>query len=88
VVAPIRDDQQLVAGQVVASGAGQRLRFARATAAQVGAAVDTVLRDPAYPSAARAVRDSFRAAGGTGAAADHLVQLAVGRSIKQPVLAR
>ena len=88
VVAPIRDDQQLVAGQVVAAGAGRRLRFARATAAQVGAAVDAVLSDPAYPAGARAVQDSFRAAGGTGAAADHLVQLAAGRSITQPVMAR
>jgi UDP:flavonoid glycosyltransferase YjiC (YdhE family) len=88
VVAPIRDDQQLVAGQVVAAGAGRRLRFARSTAAQVGAAIDTVLTDPGYPAAARVVRDAFRSAGGTAAAADHLVRLAAGRSAQRPVLAR
>jgi UDP:flavonoid glycosyltransferase YjiC (YdhE family) len=85
VVAPIRDDQQLVAGQVVAAGAGLRLRFARATAEQVGDAIDTALTEPARATAARAVRDSFRAAGGTSAAADHLVRLAVDHSCRRPV---
>ena len=88
VVAPIRDDQQLVAGQVVAAGAGLRLRFARATAGQVGDAIDTALTDPAYPTAARAVRDAFRAAGGTEAAADHLERLVAQRSWRQPALVR
>jgi UDP:flavonoid glycosyltransferase YjiC (YdhE family) len=76
VLAPIRDDQPLVAEQVVAAGAGIRLRFGRATAAQVGAAVDTVLAEPAYAAAAGRVRESFRAAGGSAAAADHLEGLA------------
>jgi UDP:flavonoid glycosyltransferase YjiC (YdhE family) len=88
VVAPIRDDQQLVAGQVVAAGAGLRLRFGRATAGQIGAAIDTALTDPAYPAGARVVRDAFRAAGGTAAAADHLELLTLGRSRRLPALAR
>ncbi|MFG3587756.1 glycosyltransferase [Streptomyces sp. NPDC047990] len=77
VVAPIRDDQPIVAGQVVAAGAGVRLRFGRADAARIGAAVEAVL-DPAggHRKAAEAVGESFRAAGGSESAADHLVSLA------------
>jgi MGT family glycosyltransferase len=72
VVAPIRDDQPIVAQQVVDAGAGLRLRFARASAEQVGAAIDTILADPAYREAARRIQQSFRTAGGAEAAAGHL----------------
>ncbi|MGW3158091.1 glycosyltransferase [Streptomyces sp. NPDC001089] len=80
VVAPIRDDQPIVAGQVVAAGAGVRLRFGRADAARIGAAVEAVL-DPTggHRKAAEAVGESFRAAGGSESAADHLVSLARSR---------
>ncbi|MER6260387.1 MULTISPECIES: glycosyltransferase [Streptomyces] len=76
VVAPIRDDQPVVAGQVVDSGAGVRVRFGRVTADRLGEAVDTVLHDPAHRSAAARVRTAFRAAGGAPAAAAHLERLA------------
>ncbi|GAA3524956.1 glycosyltransferase [Amycolatopsis ultiminotia] len=69
VVAPIRDDQPVIAEQVVTAGAGVRLRFARARASHIGAAVDQVLDDPQYRTAARRVADSFRTAGGAPAAA-------------------
>ncbi|MEY9962735.1 UDP:flavonoid glycosyltransferase YjiC (YdhE family) [Streptacidiphilus sp. MAP12-16] len=72
VVAPIRDDQPVVAGQVVAAGAGIRVRFGRTSAARLGEAVDTVLDAPAYRAAAQRIAASFRAAGGAAAAADHL----------------
>ncbi|ATE54040.1 glycosyltransferase [Actinosynnema pretiosum] len=77
VLAPIRDDQPIVAGQVVDAGAGLRLRFNRAGAEAIGKAVDAVL-DPAggHRDAARAIGDSFRAAGGASAAADHLIAVA------------
>ncbi|GAA3463214.1 glycosyltransferase [Saccharothrix longispora] len=77
VLAPIRDDQPVVAAQVVAAGAGVRVRFGRVTAAALGAALDAVL-DPAsgHLDAARALARSFRAAGGAPAAADHLVAVA------------
>ena len=77
VVAPLRDDQPLVAGQVVAAGAGVRLRFGRADTARVGAAIDAVL-DPAggHRAAAAAIGRGFRAAGGATAAADHLETIA------------
>ncbi len=77
VLAPIRDDQPLVAARVVAAGAGVRVRFGRVTAEGLGAALDAVL-DPGsgHREAAQAVGRSFRTAGGAPAAADHLVALA------------
>ncbi|MFJ4830706.1 glycosyltransferase [Streptomyces sp. NPDC088747] len=76
VVAPIRDDQPIVAGQVVDAGAGVRLRFGRADAARIGAAVEAVL-DPCggHREAAAAIGESFRAAGGSAAAATRLESL-------------
>jgi len=73
VVAPIRDDQPIVAGQVVDAGAGVRLRFGRADAAKIAAAVETVL-DPSggHRKAAEEIGESFRAAGGSAAAATRL----------------
>ncbi|HEV3358043.1 MAG TPA: glycosyltransferase [Pseudonocardiaceae bacterium] len=75
VVAPIRDDQPIVADQVVAAGAGVRLRFTRANAEQIGAAIDTVLGEASFRNAARAVGESFRQAGGAPAAAQALAQV-------------
>ncbi|WP_304412979.1 glycosyltransferase, partial [Frankia sp. QA3] len=63
VVAPIRDDQPVIAQQVVDAGAGIRLRFARATPAIVAAAVREVLDDPSHRLAAARIGASFRAAG-------------------------
>jgi zeaxanthin glucosyltransferase len=76
VVAPIRHDQPIVAGQVVDAGAGVRVRFHRVRPGQLRDAVTAVLDDPAYRSAARRVRDSFTAAGGAPAAARRLAALA------------
>lgn len=76
VVAPIRDGQPIVAQQVVNAGVGIRLRFARATAAQIGPAVEAVLTEPSYRQAAQRVRESFRAAGGAAAGAGYLAELA------------
>ncbi|MFF1612487.1 glycosyltransferase [Amycolatopsis sp. NPDC058278] len=77
VVAPIRDDQPIVAAQVVAAGAGIRLRFGRADAPRIAAAVEEVLTEPAYRRAAETVAASFHTAGGSPAAAGHLEQLAL-----------
>jgi MGT family glycosyltransferase len=75
VLTPIRDDQPLVAAQVVAAGAGIRLRFGRLRADELRAAIRAVLDDPAYRAAAGRIRDSFTAAGGAVTAADHLEKL-------------
>ena len=76
VVAPIRDDQSIVAGQVVATGAGVRVKFGRVRPPELRGALDAVLGDPAYAAAARRIAASFASAGGAAAAADHLERLA------------
>jgi UDP:flavonoid glycosyltransferase YjiC (YdhE family) len=78
VVAPIRDDQPIIAGQVEAAGAGVRVRFGRVTAAGLRAAIERVLSDPDHRAAAARVQVSFAAAGGAPVAAAHLDQLAAG----------
>jgi MGT family glycosyltransferase len=75
VVAPIRDDQPVVASQVAGCGAGIRVRFGRVNATELRTAITTVLDDPSYRAAARRVQTSFATAGGAAAAADHLEKL-------------
>ncbi len=75
VVAPIRDDQPVVAGQVVMAGAGIRVHFGRVGAGELREAVMTLLDDPCYRMAAQRVQTSFSIAGGATAAADHLEKL-------------
>ncbi|MDS0132048.1 MULTISPECIES: glycosyltransferase [unclassified Amycolatopsis] len=72
VVAPIRDDQSMLAQQVVAASAGVRLRFDRAKAADIGKAIESA---PEYTEGAARIRESFEAAGGAEAAATHLESL-------------
>ncbi|MFJ5264832.1 glycosyltransferase [Streptomyces sp. NPDC088387] len=83
VVAPIRDDQPVVAGQVTGAGAGVRVRFGRVTAPKLGAAIDAVLHEPGHRAAAARIRTAFRAAGGAEAAATHLERLATGAFSKE-----
>jgi MGT family glycosyltransferase len=75
VVAPIKNDQPIVADQVVRAGAGIRVRFHRVRPDQLREAVTATLDDPAYRAAARRVQESFAAAGGAPAAAAHLATL-------------
>lgn len=75
VVAPIRDDQPVIAGQVTGAGAGIRVHFGRVGATELRNAITTVLNNPSYRSAARRVQVSFAVAGGAAAAADHLEKL-------------
>jgi MGT family glycosyltransferase len=76
VVAPIRDDQPIVAQQVADAGAGIRVRFGRVRAAELAAAIASVLNEASYREAARRLRASFAAAGGPAAAAQALEALA------------
>jgi MGT family glycosyltransferase len=75
VVAPIRDDQPIVAEQVVQAGAGVRVQFGRVRPVDLRQAVRTVLDEPAYRAAAGDIRESFEAAGGAPAAASRLESL-------------
>jgi len=76
IVTPIRDDQPVVANQVVASGAGLRLRYGRLGAKTLREAVFRILDEPAFRDAAVRVARSFAAAGGAPRAADYLERLA------------
>jgi UDP:flavonoid glycosyltransferase YjiC (YdhE family) len=76
VVAPIRDDQPIVAQQVVNAGAGVRVRFGKVGPRDLRAAVRRVLDEPSFREAAARIRASFEAAGGAEAAATHLEELA------------
>lgn len=75
VVAPIRDDQPVVAAQVAATGAGIRVKFGRAGPDELRLAVEAVLHEPPYRRAAAKVAESFARAGGAVAAADRLQAL-------------
>ncbi|MEU0395731.1 glycosyltransferase [Streptomyces sp. NPDC006208] len=75
VVAPVRDDQPIIAQQVAAAGAGVRVRFGRPRADEIQAALTAVLDDPDHRRAARRIQASFAAAGGAAAAADRLEKL-------------
>jgi MGT family glycosyltransferase len=75
VIAPIRDDQPIVANQVIQAGAGIRVRFGRVSAGELRNAITAVLDDRAYQAAAQRIQSSFIAAGGAAAAADHLEKL-------------
>ncbi|MFD5529164.1 glycosyltransferase, partial [Streptomyces virginiae] len=58
VVAPIRDDQPIVARQVVEAGAGIRVRFGRTRAEELRDALTSVLDDPGHRRAARRIQAS------------------------------
>ena len=75
VVAPIRDDQPIVAQQVTDAGAARRVKFGRVRAAELAAAIRAVLDDPVYREAASRLRSSFQVAGGPAAAAGELEAL-------------
>jgi MGT family glycosyltransferase len=75
-VMPIRDDQPIIAQQVVACGAGLRLRFGRTSAIELREAVHRILSEATFREGALRVQASFRAAGGAPAAADAVEALA------------
>ncbi|GAB3161325.1 glycosyltransferase [Amycolatopsis stemonae] len=74
VVAPIRDDQSMLAQQVTTASAGVRIRFDRAKAADIRKAIESAAE--CRDGAAR-IRESFAAAGGPEEAATHLESLAL-----------
>jgi MGT family glycosyltransferase len=75
VVTPIRDDQSVVAQQVVNTGAGIRLKFGRFTAAELREAVWSVIEKKEFREAAGQIARSFANAGGARRAADLLEEL-------------
>jgi UDP:flavonoid glycosyltransferase YjiC (YdhE family) len=82
VLAPIRDDQPVLADQLARSGAGLRVNFNRAKAADIAAALDAVLDDPSFRDTAQRIGDAFARAGGPPRAAELLEGLV---GVGQPV---
>jgi MGT family glycosyltransferase len=76
VIAPIKGDQPINAERVVAVGAGRCVRFVRERPDRIRAAIVGVLHDPRHRHAAANLRGENDAAGGAGAAAQHLERLA------------
>ncbi len=76
VLAPIRLHELSVARQVARAGAGVVVSFADATSRELAGAVTAVLGEPGYRARAREISAEFAAAGGTGAAATRLAELA------------
>jgi len=76
VMAPVQNDQPIIADQVVRAGCGIRVSFARVSAPELRAAIHQALTDPDLRAAADTVRRSFAAAAGSLSAADHLEKLA------------
>jgi MGT family glycosyltransferase len=76
VVAPIRDDQPIIAQQVVDAGAGIRLKFSRVKAEEIADALLSVLETGSYRQSAERIQTAFRGAGGAAAAARGLEELA------------
>jgi UDP:flavonoid glycosyltransferase YjiC (YdhE family) len=76
VVTPIRDDQSVVAQQVVNAGAGIRLKFGRFTASELREAAWSVIEKKEFQEAAGRIARSFANAGGASRAAELLEELA------------
>ncbi|RAJ28168.1 glycosyltransferase [Pedobacter cryoconitis] len=77
VVIPIAYDQSHVAGRVVRVGAGLRLNFNRFKGKHLQQAVQEILHDTTFKTAAQEIKESFIAAGGTETAATLLEQFSV-----------
>jgi MGT family glycosyltransferase len=78
VLAAVRDDQPIIADQVVRAGAGVRVKFGRLDAAMLRGALDSVLGQPRSGEGAEGVGAALSSAGGPATAADRLELLVEG----------
>jgi MGT family glycosyltransferase len=74
-VAPIKDDQPVIASQVVQAGCGLRLKFGRIRPGELLESVKRVMRESEFCVAAQKIKASFEVAGGAGRAAELVEQL-------------
>lgn len=81
VVAPMKDDQPMVAQQVVLAGVGLRIHAGRrATGPAIVGAIEQVLGDAALRERVDGLRAALARAGGAEAAAERLASLAAGQA--------
>lgn len=64
VVAPIKDDQPVIAEQLVRCGAGLRVHFDRVKSRDLAAVVQRILTEPQFRLAAQRMQNILRASGG------------------------
>jgi MGT family glycosyltransferase len=69
IVAPIRDDQPVVAQQVIDAGAGLFMRYGKVSVAVARETVQRLLDDPQFRFRAQALAESFKRLGGAKQAA-------------------
>ncbi len=74
-LAPIKDDQPIVAEQVVSARAGIRVKFGRVRAPELRTCLYRLLEEPHYRVAAHRIQQSFMNAGGVQRAANLLEEL-------------
>lgn len=83
IVAPIRDDQPVIARQVIDAGAGLFMRFGKVTVATARATVMQLLDDVNLKNNALRLAQSFQGLGGAEAAADIIEKLIIDERVKQ-----
>jgi MGT family glycosyltransferase len=72
VVAPIKDDQPVIAEQLVRSGAGLRVHFDRVKPIDLRTAAERVVNEPDYRASAQRLQKIMEAHGGAAAAIELL----------------
>lgn len=70
IVAPIRDDQPVIAQQVVDAGAGLYMRYGKVSVAAAREAMQRLLDEPHFRANAQRLAESFKRLGGARQAAD------------------
>lgn len=70
IVAPIRDDQPVIAQQVIDAGAGLYMRYGKVSVAVARETVQRLLAEPQFRANAQRLADSFKRLGGASQAAD------------------
>lgn len=70
IVAPIRDDQPVIAQQVIDAGAGLYMRYGKVSVATARETVQRLLVEPQFRMNAQRLADSFKQLGGASQAAD------------------
>ncbi len=83
IVAPIRDDQPVIARQVIDAGAGLFMRFGKVTPATARATIEQLLSDTSFKTNAQQLAQSFPGLGGAARAAVLIEQLLNEQPIKQ-----
>ena len=83
IVAPIRDDQPVIARQVIDAGAGLFMRFGKVTVATARATVMQLLGDESLRCNAQRLAQSLQSLSGADGAADIIEKLIIDERIKQ-----